>query len=564
MRTQLGDSRAGIVLGAALVCGLLLLAFLKWRSESSGPVAVGQARGPSALNDPAQPDASMRAEPPILEFDPVLVSASLQVVALDDHGTALEGAAIYARCGGIWRDCGRTDRAGELRIEISEAPEVELVGRAGGYTPSRATLAIPCPERVPLVFMQGERICGVVRTSRGMPPSIPVRLVAFSSEVETQNIVRRVGSLAEGDPSLLAAVTDADGAFCIDGVTAREVFSLACGGAGYVARGGVRTVRAGQQQVSIEVTRVFGAAAQFLDRTGRQTIRGLGHRTMETWCEEPGASYRGSSGSLDVFLAGVDPKWSVVPPDMLLWFFESDSESQSVGPVRLDHELAGYAAGVERFPARIVSDELPVFVVAVEDRVTERAAIEVHFTSEAGSHDQPRIRAPHEGQLELTRQDGTVWQFLVEPDTQGRARVEDVPCGHYEARFLSPPFAFPAFQEAAVPIEVAESGTRFDVPFDGTGWVRFELSNRTGAPYRGVVQLMLTRGEERAGPGGKFSGRLAAGRGLRPPFLVEGLEPGRYTARLLFPAFEADSGTGALTVDVHADEEAVVRARLAP
>ena len=563
MRTQLGPSRAGRVGGAILVGGLLLLAFLKWRSEGSEPVAGGHARGVSALNDPAQLEVSMRAEPPIWEIGPVSVSASLQVVALDDHGAALEGATIYARHGGIWRDCGRTDRAGELRFESGEAPEIELVGRAVGYTPSRATFALPYPERLPLVFTQGERICGVVRTSRGMPPSNPVRLVAFSSEVETPSIVRRVAFLAEGDPSLLVAVTDEDGTFCIDGVTAREVFSLACGGAGYVARGGVRAVRAGEH-VSIEVTRVFGAAAQFVDRVGGQLIRGLGQRTMETWCEEPGASYRGGSESLDIFLAGVDPKWSVVPPDMLLWFFESDSEAQSIGPVRLDHELAGYAAGVERFPAGIVSDELPVFVVAVEDRFTDRAAIEVHFTSKAGSHDQPRIRAPHEGQLELIQQDGTVWQFLVEPDTQGRARVEDVPCGHYEARFVSQPFAFPSLQEAAVPIEVLEGGTRFDVPFDGTGWIRFELSNRTGAPYRGVVQLMLTRGEQPAGPRGRFSGRLAAGRSMRPPFLVEGLEPGRYTARLLFPAFEAGFGTGALTVDVHADEEAVVRARLAP
>ncbi len=492
----------------------------------------------------------------------VAAPTSTVILAVDERGAIVDGARIFTRSGGAWIERGRTDRTGALDLELTGTGAIELVGRASGFTPVRANCAPPHPERLTLVFRPADRICGVVRTSGGAPPSAPVRVMVFSRQTTLEELVGRVERLTDSDPSLLLTVTDADGAFCIDGVNAGELYALACGGAGYVRRGGVGTVRAGEENVSIEVTRLFGAAVQFVDRAGQREIRSLAHRTLEGWCEEQGSSFRGGVAAVDVYLSGLDPKWSFVPPGMLLWFFESDSEAVSIGPVRLDHELAGYAAGVERFPAGIVSSDIPIHVVALDDRFAERGTLEVVFITRAGSDESLRARATHGGRLELSSDSGAVWQFPVEPDADGKALVEDVPCGRYGARFASGLFAHPPRAEALVTLDVFASGSRFDVPLTGTGWIRFELSDRAGAPYAGHVQLMLTRGERGTQGEWKPGAKLAAGRGIRPPYIVEGLEPGRYTATLTLPSFRPTSGGGALVVDVRPDEESVIRATL--
>ncbi len=248
---------------------------------------------------------------------------------------------------------------------------------------------------------------------------------------------------------------------------------------------------------------------------------------------------------------------------MLLWLFECDSEATSIGPVRLDHELAGYAAGVERFPAGIVSSEIPIHVVPLDDGFAERAALEVVFTTTAGSDETLRVRVLHRGHLELTGESGAAWQFAVEPDAEGKAIVADVPCGRYGARYVSRPFAHPPPTQAPLTLDVLQTASRFEVLLNGSGWIRFELSDRAGAPYAGHVQLMLIRGERGTRGEWEPGARLAAGRGIRPPYIVEGLEPGRYTATLTLPSFRPTSGGGALVVDVRPDEESVIRAQLA-
>jgi len=560
VRSRPRPSRANVAGAAGLILGLLVVAFLWMRSGVSPSRGAERLRDSKPLGDAAPLDAPKRTEADRRVVVPVEAATSTRILALDERGAVIEGAVIYARAGGKWSERGRTDRMGELELDLVRTLEIDFVGRASGFTPVRASSQPPHPGRLELVFTPGDRICGVVRTSRGVPPSAPVRVIVFSRESALEALIPRVTRLTEGDPSFLLAVTDSDGAFCIEGVNAGELYSLACGGAGYATRGGVRTARAGEQHVSIEVTRLFGAGVQFVDRTGRREIRSLAHRTLEGWCEEPGSRFRGSVDAIDVYLAGVDPNWGPVPRGMLLWFFESDSEAASVGPVRLDHELAGYAAGVERFPAGIVSGEIPIHVVPLDDGFFERGVLEVVFTTKAGSDEQSRVRVPHNGNLELSTESGAVWQFAVAPDAEGKALIEDVPGGRYGARFVSQPFVHPPRSEPPVTLDVLDGTNRLEVPLTGAGWIRFELSDSTGAPYAGLVQLMLVRGELETQTQSKPGARLVAGRGIRPPYIVEGLEPGRYRAMLILPSFAPPTSGGALIVDVRADAESVIRA----
>ncbi len=151
---------------------------------------------------------------------PVAAPTSTRILAVDERGALLEGAAIFTRSGGAWIVRGSTDRNGALDLELIRTGAIELVGRASGFTPVQASCAPPHPERLTLVFTPADRICVVVRTSGGAPPSAPVRVMVFSRKTTLEELVGRVERLTDSDPSLLLTVTDADGAFCIDGVNA--------------------------------------------------------------------------------------------------------------------------------------------------------------------------------------------------------------------------------------------------------------------------------------------------------------------------------------------------------
>jgi hypothetical protein len=485
--------------------------------------------------------------------------ATSRVLAVDSSGAPLEGARVFTNGERGWTLRGLTESSGILALDIVADSTVQVAGRADGLAPARSTSTPPHTAEVRLVFEPGERICGVVRTHAGAAPRTPVRLLAFSRERPIETLVQRSEHLIAGDPTLLLAQSDADGAFCIDGVTPGDVYALACGGHGYVSRSGVTSVEAGKLDVSIEVTRLFGVGIQFIDRTGEHVVSALGGRGLDGWCEAPLSRFHGTIG-IEALLAGLDPKWANVPPNMVFWSYVSDTDADTLGPVRLDHEIAGYAAGVERFDAGIVSQEVPVVVVPLEPVRSGRATVDVVFTSTAESDGGTRVRQPREGRLVLRGDDGVEWVFAVSAAEADRASVHGVPFGSYRARYVATPFQFPARGLEPVALEVGAEGARFEVSLTGTGWIRLALKRPDGSDYSGQVQLSLLEGEVKVQPNGSFRGSATAVRPVNAPYLIEGLAPGRYTALLDMPTFLTSAGQRFLPVEVREGEETVLAA----
>jgi len=478
-------------------------------------------------------------------------------------GAAVAGASIFTKGLGGWVERGQTDDAGVVELEFEPGSPVEIVARAPGFVPGLDRSEPPHAAERTLVLEPGDRICGMALTSTGAPPRKPVRVFAYSRERELVGLARNVARLAENDPSLLVTTTDESGAFCLDGARKDELHEVACGGNGYADRRGTTAAQAGKLDVSISLTRLFGVAFQFIDSTGVEKVRSLGGRMIEGWCEAPGSRVH-SATDVAVWLAGLDPKWTSVPPGMLLWVYSSDTESETLGPIRLDHELAGFAAGVERVNAGTVAAEIPTHVVALEPTHFGRATVEIVFTSRAGTDGAVRVRDVKEGLLRLTDQDRNAWDFLVESGNDGHAQVHGVPCGRYRARYVSQPFQFPPRTEPAIELLVeAVAGAKLEVPLDGTGWVRLSVRRKDGTAYSGQIQLSLFEGEHGQRGEREFRTRLTTGRSLGAPYLIEGLAPGRYTVFAHMPTFRSESGSHFIVLDVRDGEETVVSASVA-
>lgn len=560
MTTRKSNSRSLVwtLVGACLVASLLYWAIRSPEQGASEAVSAAPAQRLSGADDVIAAPAPSAERTENASQARASVATS-RVLAVDTSGAPLEGARVFTNGERGWTLRGSTDASGVLALDFAPDATVQVAGRADGFTPTRATSTPPHTDEVRLVFEPGERICGVVRTHAGAAPRAPVRLLAFSRERPIETLVQRSEHLIAGDPTLLLAQSDADGAFCIDGVTPGDVYALACGGHGYVSSRGVTSVMAGKRDVSIEVTRLFGVAIQFLDRTGEHLVSAQGGRGLDGWCEAPQSRFHGTVG-VDALLAGLDPKWTSVPPDMVFWTYVSDSEAESLGPVRLTHAVAGYAAGEERFDAGIVAKEVPIVVVPLDPVRVGRASVEVVFTTAVDADGHRRVRQPHDGRLELRGADGVEWAFPVPAAVDERASVHGVPFGSYRARYVATPFQFPARGLEPVALEVGAEGARFEVSLTGTGWIRLALRRVDGSAYTGQVQLSLLNGEVKIRPDGSFRGAAAAARPVSAPYLIEGLPPGRYTALLDSPTFGTPTGERFLTVDVREGEETVLAA----
>lgn len=552
----------------ALLAGLALAALL-WtvnHRKDSAAASESVARPTAADVDTrngvaATTQAESREQVPAPELLPT-EARSTRIEVREAGGAALVGASIFTKDLGGWIERGQTDNAGVVELGFEPDSTVEIVARAQGFVPGRDCSEPPHAAERTLVLEPGDRICGVALTSTGAPPRKPVRVLAFSRERELDGLAQNVDRLSENDPSLLLTTTDESGAFCLDGARRDELHVLACGGHGYADRRGVTTVQAGTTDVSISLTRLFGVAVQFIDGTGVDEVQSLGGRTLEGWCEAPDSSFHGATG-IDVWLSGLDPKWSSVPAGMLLWVYRSDSEADTLGPIRLNHELAGFVAGVERFHAGSLAAEVPTHVVALQPVRSGRGTVEVVFSSRAATAEASRVRQLEEGELRLSDPDGNVWDFLVKAGSDGRAQVPGVPFGRYSARYVSPPFQFPGRAEPGIELHVDSDGSRFEVPLDGTGWLRLQLRRRDGTAYSGHVQLTLFHGEGQAETSGRRQSPVSLGRSVDAPHVVEGLAPGRYTALAVMPTFESDVGKRFIVLDVRDGEETVVNAVVA-
>lgn len=480
------------------------------------------------------------------------------VRVVDENGLPIASAHAYVCRDARWSSCGSTDSDGAVTIAPSSGlTSLDLAVVADGFVPQRRLVPLPLEREALFVLKPAGEIRGEVRLASGSAPRKPVEILAVERQLDEGPLI--VDRREQHDPTIRRAVTDTSGSFTLGGLDPGACYDLHCGGGGYAGAAGVfHSCVAPGAFIRIEAARLFAATVEFVDRERGAIDPRLGTRTLEAWSDS--ASYHGASPS--IWLSGLDVGLRSAPRTWMTYAFARGVEGDSDPVVfRLDHEFAGYSAGVEHLECADTDQPTPHYVVELSPVNAQWGSLEVKFEVNTPNGVGGARRPPRDCLLDLTTSDGARYSFELGDVVEGREAVVSVPCGGYEARVRSHPFSYPARRQAALPLVVRrDEVARLLVPYYATGGIRLELSDSRGAPYRGAVLTMLAVAPE--GSSRPQSRRMALVRSLGPPHIIEGLEPQAYLVRLDSPEFRDPTGAVEWGVVVRAGEETVCEAVL--
>lgn len=226
----------------------------------------------------------------------------------------------------------------------------------------------------------------------------------------------------------------------------------------------------------------------------------------------------------------------------------------------IDHHFAGCLRGRNEVMLNPVDKEVATEVIQVDSDRSPRGIIEVVFTGELTTTYGYDAQLARSGALRLEDRSSTQLHLPLTARASQLAFTGAVPVGQYSVRYRGAGLVCPPMTEAAVQLEVTESGARFEVPLDRFGAIRLELRDRHGRPFVGSVFGSVARGVPGPpDPFGKVRQTMHRMSNFAAPFVLGGLEPGTYTIRLVAPRFEGRDGN-ALVVRVESGVVARVSA----
>jgi hypothetical protein len=459
---------------------------------------------------------------------------------------------------GGWRFAGESNARGV--VELTDQTEVtQVVAKAEGFATTRLGLTDGSwNEPVRVVLAAGWSHCGRVVTASGGPPPPGLTVVATWIDGPSEGDAR--DRWMDGDPSLLRARVDESGNFCVSGLRSGGLYSLFCGGAGFVmTRPSLCRVDERSTGRTLEVGRLFGTMVLLEDERG-SPVPLLGERIWEAWC--PGGS--ATSANLTAVLAGLDIALLAAPDSTELLMFVSDSLEDTIGPVTLDHELAGYERGHAVLEAKAISQGIAQYRLQLQTTEPLRSVLHVRFDRRDHSPDLAGDRElARMGELELVEEDrpsARPLRFSLSIDDAGRVGALGVPLGTYRARYVSSVLRIPRAGSVGQRIDVTRTGAELELSLATSGGLKLDLRDRDGSAYEGLVRVDLLVGPpQNPGPGGRVRSVVAGSGNFRPPYRIEGLSPGEYTVSLSAPRFTGERGER-LAVLVREGEEVVVSA----
>lgn len=554
-----------MVLAMAIAIGLLAL-WCSERGNTSGPAVTDSLERPTVSGSAwRDSDSTLRiaVDSPTQARGANADVERISVRVSTAERLPIASAQLFARDSERWFELGVTDSDGLWSGETRDGIR-SIAARHTDFQPGQLELAdVDASVDVTLILAPGGVLCGTVRTTDGGIPIAGLRVLAhargmsLSSEFGDQGQLERLErSLADGDPSALLASVDAEGSFCLSGLEPDTTYEIVCGGGGYVlSPGSTYLLSARDEAPHLTVERLFGAVLSFVDQAG-SPIDARVYNLLELWCEHANATSFGPSA----VLCGVSSSLGELPANCLLALFASGTAAGEVGPMMIDHHFAGCLRGRNEVMLNPVDKEVATEVIQVDSDRSPRGIIEVVFTGELTTTYGYDAQLARSGALRLEDRSSTQLHLPLTARASQLAFTGAVPVGQYSVRYRGAGLVYPPMTEAAVQLEVTESGARFEVPLDRFGAIRLELRDRHGRPFVGSVFGSVARGVPGPpDPFGKVRQTMHRMSNFAAPFVLGGLEPGTYTIRLVAPRFEGRDGN-ALVVRVESGVVASVSA----
>jgi hypothetical protein len=232
------------------------------------------------------------------------------------------------------------------------------------------------------------------------------------------------------------------------------------------------------------------------------------------------------------------PELTEIAPNERLFLAGSAELADSVGPLTLKLNLAGYEPFSAGFPMLPASPERTE--VGLVRRATGWGEIEVEIAGEPGLEDFASRFGPR-AMVSLLGEDGSNMTQALDGPLYGLHLLKDVPQGEYRISVSGEPVTFhlPANgEERRVIVGSARERVRFELL--GMGAVAFDAFTSDGQAFDGELGLGIGSDPVRIDSHGKPSFAFRPAIFHRPPFLLTALEPGEYWVMVTKPEVDGE------------------------
>lgn len=431
-------------------------------------------------------------------------------------------------------------RARTHRIEATSAPAREEV---------RGTIAVAPPgtplEREPVAPLEvGEpapihsepilappargSIRGVVVNADGNPVPTHPAVLAFPAGHPPRK--RAVFEALNGwNDSVLLTRADERGEFTLSDLEPGGSYELLVGGGGVALTTPVTAPP--DSRVVLRVTPVFGARIGILGWPASRSALWQPPGPEWTWDPAAVAASGVPTDSLTAVLVGLEPSETLrAPSNPMPMLFLAESEAEAVGPIHLRGTPAGYAPLDERVSIPRLTEAIQEVWIEARPRAAGWGSLRVErrmpLTLTSGVERQGRI-----GKVWFVAAEATFEYAFLDWSSEP-LHIGSVPFGTYSIALSTESgyVHYPA-REAFVDLRPGVEEARVSFDLRSSCEVEFSVRRRGGVDLEGECAIEVSQELE----GDVFSSCATF---ARPPYVVQGLVPGRYGFTLKSPFYE--------------------------
>ncbi|HTF88102.1 MAG TPA: carboxypeptidase-like regulatory domain-containing protein, partial [Planctomycetota bacterium] len=510
-----------------------------WSSQHTAPPSMAEIG--SSTSDPAlatppigRDETATRireASTPQIDKTAAQIDPWLRLHVVDDTQTALPKVKVHAVSDTAVTLLGETNAQGELGIHPVSPSTVRLVFSAADCAVRELEPPTSAQRELQVVLQGGGAIRGRVVLAGSASPAQGIVVVAMLSS-ERSSGSKRFARFQIEDPSITRGLTDADGAFSIEGLSLGERYKLSAGSPGFIASKRVATPLSVVpcDQVLIEVERAYGVDFRLVDAVSGDAIE-LGvmapaHR-LSTLCLDRRACSI-PPGSIETFLAGLDRDLYASSQGIQCIVSLPESLAEC-GPIEIDASLPGFDSAKVTAMATPLGKALPIVRVPLNRVALAFGTIAITWQSPTGVPAAIGEQLMPMGELVLTAPDAAPIVMLVNLKPGVEQVLSRVPAGSYQWSISANNHQFrypPKDQQLESILVEAERQAEIRVPLAQAGSILLQIENTDGSAYQKNVMLALKRTQQ---DGGNFIGFNAS------PYRIYPLEPGTYSLEIWAP-----------------------------
>lgn len=466
----------------------------------------------------------------------------------DEYGSPVPGVDVWIRSGSAVGHVGsKADDSGQVRVPQSDLlGPVVLLAKHPRFQPLETLLEQTGPTDKILVLLGKAHISGVVLDPGGRPVSSQPFVLAYLDGHPPSK--QQALDALKGHPSSLSLVPAlSSGEFTLDGLRPNAMYTLIAAGGGVAVTKPSPSVPANTENAVLQVEGLFGLRLKFgeLARSGDDSPT-LWHPPGLRWYWDPkiiGATGIGTD-SLSALLLGADLRDSTrIPGSSLTLLFTAAPGLDSVGPIDIQGTVAGYEPIDRELWIPRLKESIPDLWLELVPVATGWGSVSVRFLGvlEGTIGEVHRVRPL--GSISFRSLDGQI-AFTHAFNKFEPLALKNLPFGDYFVSLSTESgySAHPTTQPDG--IELGPTSDRAEIFFDMSQSCEVELfaAMRDGSTFDGELNIEV--GQEVDGK--VFNSFVAF---LRPPYVVQGLIPGRYRFTIYKPFHDEEP----LWVDLASD-----------